>query len=121
MNKIVMFAIIFVVILIISLVGLNFLANFKLKKTYKNYYNVACEQQGIDNPFAHSEYGTKALLCSDTNGCFVACGSACPPEQKLSFLKTFEFFKKEECTTQCVPQCVCRYGEKFQEENGCVK
>jgi len=120
MNKILLWAVIFIVILVVSTVGLNFLANIKLKKTYTDYYSLACSQQGIDNPFTHPDYGTRAVLCSDTEGCFYACGS-CIPKQKLSIFKTFSFFAKEKCTESCIPQCVCEYGKEFEEQNGCVK
>jgi len=98
-----------VVIFIISIFGLNSLANYKLEEFYDNYYEVACKEQSWDQ------------LCSQTGGCYTSCGSACPPEQKLPVLRTFDFFKQKSCITVCVPQCVCKYGYEFNEETGCTK
>ena len=120
MNKRVIIWAIVIVILAILIIILNILANYKLKKTYTDYYNRACQQQGIGNPFGEEQLKDKALLCSETGGCFYTCGSACPPKQKLSIFRTFSFFKSKSCAEVCVPQCVCKYRYEFEEEKGCI-
>lgn len=109
MEKIWIWFFVIVVILIISIFGLNSLANYKLKEFYNSYYEAACKEQ------AHNH------LCSGTGGCYTYCGSACPPEQELPVLGTFDFFKQKGCGDACVPQCVCKYGYEFNEERGCIK
>ncbi|OGJ22169.1 hypothetical protein A3K73_04175 [Candidatus Pacearchaeota archaeon RBG_13_36_9] len=115
------FWLVFVVALVLSLVLLNFLANYKLKPFYLEYYEVSCSNQNIGNPFSDKDYGEKANLCRDSGGCFVLCGSACPPKQRLSILRTFDFFRETGCTEVCVPQCVCKYRYEFNEKYGCLK
>lgn len=121
MNKRWIWLFVFIILLVLSLISLNLLVNYKLKPVYLQYYEVACEDQGIGNPFSDAAYGQRAILCKDSGGCFVLCGSACPPKQKLSILRTFDFFKEESCTEVCVPQCVCKYGYEFNDKYGCLK
>jgi len=115
------FWIVFLAVLIAIPILLNLLVNYQLKQVYIEYYTVACKDQNIGNPFSDKELGVKATLCRDSGGCFVLCGSACPPKQKLSILKTFDFFKETGCAEICVPQCVCKYGYEFNEKYGCLK
>ena len=78
-------------------------------------------EPGIDNyEFLIGETAEKAELCENTDGCFILCGD-CLPKQKLSFFKTFDFFKSEACIELCVPQCVCPYSYEFDSIKGCVK
>jgi hypothetical protein len=109
MDKIWIWFLTIVIILVISIFGLNYLANVKLKEFYNSYYEAACKEQEPNT------------LCSQTGGCYTSCGSACPPKQKLPVLKTFDFFKETSCISVCVPQCVCKYGYEFNKEAGCIK
>jgi len=109
MQKIWFWFFIIVLILAISLLMLNAFANAKLKQFYNDYYQTACSEQVYNLP------------CSQTEGCYTDCGSACPPEQKISILKTFDFFKQKGCDNVCIPQCVCKYDYEFNEETGCTK
>ena len=119
MRKIWVFIIPIVIIIIIGMISLNILVNYKLEIFYKDYYNIKCNT-AVPSEFLEPEQIQIAELCENTVGCYTTCGSACPPKQKLSILNTFQFFKEKSCIEVCVPQCVCPYGSEFTE-TGCKK
>lgn len=105
---------ILIVVLILFII-LNIYIYINGRKLYQDYYE-KCLNIGGEG-YTENTFGI-ADECNATQGCYFECGSACPPKQVNTILTIFT--RKNVCTQQCVPQCVCKLGKRFAEDYGCV-
>ena len=95
----------------------NIKANDVVKVDYDFYYQHCLyvsktENINISGLQVDSQPYALYKSCIDSGGCFMGCGSACPPSKdKISLVKTFSYVFEEDkgCIDLCVPQCVCPY------------